>query len=88
MGQSPWNRPWLKKGLWSPLLNPSLKVLEDSLLRWDIFMTTRAAAILLEIDANDLNNVFASWHLIILKIGKIGNYLSSSKYAFVILKEV
>ena len=47
----------------------------------------RLAAILLGIDANELNNVFASWHLIILKIGKIGNYLSSSKYAFVIPKK-
>ena len=27
-----------------------------------------------EIDANDLNNVFASQDLIIFKIGKIGNY--------------
>ena len=39
------------------------------------------AAILLEIDANELNNVFASRHFIIFKIGKIGNYLGCSEYA-------
>ena len=32
------------------------------------------AAILLEIDANDLNNMFVCRHFIILKIGEIGNY--------------
>ena len=35
---------------------------------------SRVAAILLEIDANELNNVFASQDFIIFKIGKIGNY--------------
>ena len=35
---------------------------------------------MLEIDANELNNVFASQDFIIFKIGKIGNYLGSSKY--------
>ena len=34
------------------------------------------AAILLGIDANDLNIVFASRHFIMLKIGKIGDLLS------------
>ena len=34
----------------------------------------RMAAILLETEANDLNNVFASKDFIIFKIGKIGNY--------------
>ena len=41
------------------------------------------AAILIEIDANELNNMFASRHFIIFKIGKISNYLSSSEYSFV-----
>ena len=35
---------------------------------------TRVAAILLEIDANDLNNVSVSQDLVIFKIVKIGNY--------------
>ena len=36
---------------------------------------TRVAAILLEIDANELNNAFACYDFFIFKIGKIGNYL-------------
>ena len=44
-------------------------------------MITRVAAILLEIDANELNNVFASRHYIIYKIGKIGDDLGCSEYA-------
>ena len=40
---------------------------------------SRVAAILLEIDANDLNNVFVCRHFIILKIG---NYLGCSEHAF------
>ena len=39
---------------------------------------TRVAAILVEIDANDLNNVFVCRHFIILKIGTIGNFLGST----------
>ena len=38
---------------------------------------TRVAAILLEIDANELNNAFASQDFSFLKIGKIGNYLGA-----------
>ena len=33
---------------------------------------------MLGIDANDLNNVFACRHFIMLKIGKIGDYLGCS----------
>ena len=44
-------------------------------------VSARAAAILLEIDANELNNVFASRHFVIFKIGKIGNYLGDSRRA-------
>ena len=40
----------------------------------------RLAAILLEIDANELNNVFASQDFIIFKIGKIGNYLCTLSF--------
>ena len=42
-------------------------------------LAIRVAAILLEIDANDLNNVFVCRHFIILKIG---NYLGCSEHAF------
>ena len=42
---------------------------------------SRVAAILLGIDANDLNNVFASRHLIIFKIGGIGNLLACYEHA-------
>ena len=39
----------------------------------------RVAAILVEIDANDLNNVLACRHYIIFKIG---DFLSCSEHAF------
>ena len=59
----------------------------------------RLAAILLKIDANELNNVFASRHYIIFKIGEIGNVtfrvaedvanlLSCSEHAFSLLQMV
>ena len=38
------------------------------------FIQIRVAAILVEIDANELNNAFASQDFFIFKIGKIGNY--------------
>ena len=45
---------------------------------------TRVAAILLEIDANELNNTFASQDFFIFKIGKIDNYLREpNSHAFV-----
>ena len=43
---------------------------------------TRVAAILVEIDANDLNNVLACRHYIIFKIG---DFLSCSEHAFSLL---
>ena len=42
----------------------------------------RVAAILVEIDANDLNNVLACRHYIIFKIG---DFLSCSEHAFSLL---
>ena len=42
-------------------------------------LTVRVAAILVEIDANDLNNVLACRHYIIFKIG---DFLSCSEHAF------
>ena len=46
---------------------------------------TRVAAILVGIDANELNNVLTSRHFIMFKFGKIGDLLSCSKHAFSIL---
>ena len=44
------------------------------------------AAILLEINVNDLNNVVASQDFIIFKIGKIGNYANYLGCAFSLLQ--
>ena len=41
-------------------------------------LLSRVAAILLEIDANELNNVFASRLFITFEIGKIGRYQIST----------
>ena len=64
---------------------------EDALFKFEVIfifllLASRVAAILLEIDANESNNVFAAQDFIIFKIGKIGkigNYLSCLKYGFI-----
>ena len=45
-------------------------------------MLSRVAAILVGIDANELNNVFVCRHFIMLKIAKIGGFLGCSEHAF------
>ena len=60
-----------------------------TLIMWAMYkdnfpvMVTRVAAILLEIDANDLNKVLASRHFIMLKIG---DFLGCSEHAFLIAR--
>ena len=46
-----------------------------------VLLWARVAAILLEIDANDLNKVLASRHFIMLKIG---DFLGCSEHALMI----
>ena len=48
---------------------------------WQTSIASRVAAILVGIDANELSNVFASRHFVILKIGEIGDLLGCPEYA-------
>ena len=62
---------WFPAGVYSVRLPPS-----------PVVAVSRVAAILVGIDANELNNVFACRHFIMPKIGKIGGFLGCSEHAF------